>query len=685
MAEGARGELLVCNCSGTMEIDGKRLAHGLGGDTAITVHRELCRAGIDAFDKALQGGRPLHVACTQEAPLFSELAAEAGRDPGEITFTNIRERAGWTSAGGDALAKMVALLEEATYTVKPAGSIDLKSGGVCLVHGAGQQALDVAMALSGKLSVTLLLSDVGDAMPPERATVAVYKGRIKSLKGHLGAFEVLVDGYAAALPFSRAGMEFAMLRDGARSSCDLVLDMSGGAPPMSEPNRRDGYVRVDPAQPLAVAKAMLDIGELVGEFEKPLYVGYDAGICAHARSGKVGCRNCLDACPMGAITPAGDGIAIDPFTCAGCGNCSSVCPTGAVSHAFPSRADVIGRGRVLLDAYRRAGGEAPVLLLHTQTHGTPLISAMARYCGGLPANVLPMSLATVTAIGHEVLAALLAAGARHVALLVDPKRRDELRGLTSEIALLEALTSALGHDAKRLHLWPEQDPDIVAAHLRELPRLDGIARSTFAVAGSKREIARLALAALHAESPKRPDSITLPRGAPYGRIDVKLDACTLCLACVGACPAGALAGHPERPELSFTEAACVQCGVCVATCPESAIRLDPRYDFTSTGLRPHTLKSEPPFTCIECGKPFGAKSSIDRVVQRLQGHAMFRNEAQQRLIQLCDTCRVTTLTLQGGDPLEVGRRPRIRTTDDYLEAEKSAARTGRKLEDFLDD
>ena len=67
---------------------------------------------------------------------------------------------------------------------------------------------------------------------------------------------------------------------------------------------------------------MFGVSDLVGEFEKPRYVAYDAGICAHARSHKVGCTNCLEVCPTGAITPDGDHVAIDPAICGGCGNCA---------------------------------------------------------------------------------------------------------------------------------------------------------------------------------------------------------------------------------------------------------------------------------------------------------------------------------------------------------------------------
>ena len=60
-------------------------------------------------------------------------------------------------------------------------------------------------------------------------------------------------------------------------------------------------------------------------------------LCAHSRSKIVGCNRCLDLCPTGAITPAGNHVAIDRHICAGCGQCAAVCPTGAAAYALPPR------------------------------------------------------------------------------------------------------------------------------------------------------------------------------------------------------------------------------------------------------------------------------------------------------------------------------------------------------------
>ena len=115
----------------------------------------------------------------------------------------------------------------------------------------------------------------------------------------------------------------------------------------------------------------------------------------------------------------------------------------------------------------------------------------------------------------------------------------------------------------------------------------------------------------------------------------------MCLACVGACPTGALLDNPDRPMLSFVEDACVQCGLFRNTCPERVIRLEPRLDFTPAARVPRVLKEEEPAQCTRCGKAFGTKSSIERIVNRLSGHnPLFQTPEQVALIRMCDDCRV---------------------------------------------
>src|SRR6476619_3295473 len=98
-------------------------------------------------------------------------------------------------------------------------------------------------------------------------------------------------------PSSRGTLAFGAPRDGAVSHCDLILDLSGGAPLFPAHDLRDGYLRADPGDPAAVLRAVMKARDLVGGFDKPRYVNFDAELCAHSRSRIVGCHRCLDLCP----------------------------------------------------------------------------------------------------------------------------------------------------------------------------------------------------------------------------------------------------------------------------------------------------------------------------------------------------------------------------------------------------
>lgn len=666
--------VLVCNCERTMDLQGGALAASCGAADAPEVHSHLCRTQIERFREAAASGRPLLVGCTQEAPLFGEVAAEIAPEL-PVAYVNIRERAGWSTEGAQATPKLAALLAEAAITPPGHATVSMRSEGACLVYGTGQAALDAARQLAPRLDVTLLLTGDADVVPPQVVDVPIFGGTIVACGGHLGAFDIVVDGYAPMAVSSRDGLAFATPRDGARSRCDLILDMTGGTPLLPAADKREGYVRADPGNPAAVQRALFELVDMVGEFDKPRYVTFDAALCAHSRSGRTGCTRCLDVCPASAIMPAGDSVRIDPYVCGGCGACHSVCPTGAATYAVPPPASLAERLRTLLGTYRRAGGQKPVLLVHDPRHGDGIVSMIARYGDGLPAAVLPFAVNEVTQLGFDTLATALAYGAARVVVLAPPARRNELSALAGQIALVETLMGGLGYEGDHIVLLAESDPDAVA-HVLAMPAPDPAPAGNHLPMGDKRSLSRMAASRLHEVAPRPADVVPLPAGAPFGGLDIDADGCTLCLACVGACPTGALLDNPDKPQLRFLEDACVQCGLCRSTCPEKVISLAPRLDFTAATMSPRVVKEEEPFHCVRCDKPFGTKSTIDRILDRLAGkHAMFRNPKMIEIIQMCDDCRVIAQFEAGTNPFAAAERPRVRTTEDYLR-EREAARKG---------
>lgn len=657
---------MVCSCEDTMPLDTASIARGLG-DVSLSCHRHLCRSEIDRFgDAAAQPGRLL-VACTQEEPVFRETAAlnEAAAD---LRFTNIREHAGWSADARSAGPKMAALLAEAMVEPVPAAALPVRSDGRILVWGEADVALAAARQLAGRMAVTCVLDGLEGALPPAVADVSLFAGRPAAASGHVGRFTIRFADVAVPRPASRARLEPATLRDTLEVEADVVLDLSRrpalfpGRPP------RDGYVRVDPGDPVAVQKALFEVADMVGEFEKPRYVVVNTGICAHSRNNITGCTKCLDACPTGALTPAGDAVQVDALACGGHGACNSLCPTGAIEYQVPRNRDLFERLRVLLGTYARAGGARPVLLLH-DAKGAEAIDLLARHGQGLPATVLPFALNELGAAGLDLYLTAFAHGAARIVLLATPEHRDTLDHLDVGIALTEEVMEGLGYGPDRMALEWVTDPDAFADALAR-PAAEGAPHAGHRVLGGRREAFAAALDHLHAHAPAPVDMLPLAEGAPFGTVVVDTPGCTLCLACVGACPTAALGDNPDRPQLTFAEDACVQCGLCARTCPEKVITLEPRVAFGPRERR--VLKEEEAFACISCGKEFAAKSAIDRIIEKLSGHSMFAASGQLELLKMCADCRVVAQVKASGSNT-LAPRPTVRTTDDYL-AERAAKR-----------
>src|SRR5215813_14240100 len=422
MAEGPRN-ILICSCEDTVPLDGEKVRR-VCRDSVVIEGRQFCRAELDRVRTAAAGGEPIVIACTQEAPLFNQIAEEGGLDA--PTFVNIRETSGWAKDAKKAGPKMAALIAANASPAPDVSFVSLSSEGVTLLYGKDERVIEAAELLKEQLDVTVLIKS-GSELAPRRVTeFPIVKGVIRAAKGYLGAFEVTVDDYAVPAPSSRGAFAFGPAKNGAVSKCDILIDLSGGPSLFPAADLRDGYLRADPGAPAAILRAALKARELTGTFDKPRYVNFTEDLCAHSRSKIVGCRRCLDLCPTGAIAPAGDHVAIDPQICAGCGQCAAACPTGAASYALPSADALMRKLRTLLTTYREAGGAQPILLMHDDEHGTPLIAALARHGDGLPANVLPLAVNEVTQVGLEAVAAAFAYGAAAVRLLLRAKPRHDV-------------------------------------------------------------------------------------------------------------------------------------------------------------------------------------------------------------------------------------------------------------------
>ena len=522
-------KVLICSCEDTMRLDVAAVERGCP-NSEIAAFRQLCGKELDHFRAAARTRESLVVGCTQQAELFGE---QAGERPERIEFVNVRESAGWSMEGAHAGPKMAALLAAAAERTPDYPLLTLSSEGIILIYGRDETAIEAGRLLATQLDVTVMVTGEGQITPPATTSFPIVKGTIRNAKGHFGAFELLIDDFAVPRPSSRDAFSFDAPRNGATSCCDLVLDLSGDPPLFPAHDLRDGYLRADPHDPSAMLRAVLKARDLVGHFDKPKYINFAPDLCAHSRSGIIGCHRCLDLCPTGAIMPDGDHVTISAEVCAGCGQCAAACPTSAASYALPPADTLLHKGRALLLAYEQAGGSKAVVLFHDSQHGTPLIDALARHGDGLPANVLPLSVNEVTQVGLETVVAAFAYGAANVRFLLRARPLHDVSGLSQTIAMADAILSGLGFSGRRVSNIETDDPDALSQVLRAIePAATVEPPSTFKTVGKHGDLLRFALTELYRRAPVPTDVIALPDGAPLGAISVDVDGCTLCLSCV---------------------------------------------------------------------------------------------------------------------------------------------------------
>jgi len=521
---------------------------------------------------------------------------------------------------------------------------------------------------------------------PEQAIDFSYQIDLAKCTGHRDC--VRACGAAAAIDFDRAAEEQS-------ERFDLVLDLQDTPSiPLHQPPQ--GYFHAVADADLFAA--VLRLRDSVGEFEKPKFFDYKQKICAHTRNGQIGCSACIDVCSAAAIrSDAGTkgrsgtgGIVVDPHLCVGCGACTTVCPSGALTYAAPRPHELGKRIRTMLATYARAGGRDAALLVHSQEAGASVIETLGRAARtdaalhGLPARVLPLEVWHTASVGIDLWLAAIAFGAAQVWVMVTHEEAPAYReAIDAQINVAQAILAGLGFAGEHFRIVGAGEvsrlqasagaagPAIQPAPLRSAPtepallRFDAALRrpaaatvrraATFAVQPDKRTTLDLVFEHLLREAPTPADAIALPRPdaapSPFGAVVVDKATCTLCLACVGACPEGALVDHPDSPRLSFIEKNCVQCGLCATTCPEDAITLVPRLLLADGGKarrQTRVLNEAEPFRCIRCAKPFGTLRAIEAMVGKLSGHSMFQGRAAQRL-QMCGDCRVIDLHSDPGE------------------------------------
>jgi ferredoxin len=522
-------------------------------------------------------------------------------------------------------ARIQALLKRDEFVPVPTSLISYQSSGhIILIGDTADLALARTMTLDLPISPILVSNVSSQPVPINTICLA---GRTLEIEGYLGNFRV-------TLTNSDKTTEVI--------SADLILDLNTHAllgleilPP--------GYLHRN-IQQIGIGALAQELSEMTGTFEKPKYFHYDSNICAHGVNGVQFCTQCIDACPADAIISLGEKIEVNPFLCQGGGVCATACPSGAIRYVYPSLADSGNQIRIMLQSYRELGGEQPIVVFYSgDDSGLIEQNILSSHV-----EMLPIKVEELASVGMDLCLSALVYGASQVVLLADTNApKSALQVLERQLDWAKVMLEGLEINADRISFIRQVADSNDSLSLT--PQAIGswqIEPAIYTMPDKKRHAIYQAIDHLYKQSKKLQEQIELPEGAPFGTAIINSESCTLCLACVGACPGKALqdGSNREVPEVFFIESNCIQCNVCTLTCPEQAIEISPRIIFDREKRnRPRALNQDIPFACISCGKGFAPTSIISKMTKKLKDHYMFQGPRALDRLKMCEDCRVVDI------------------------------------------
>lgn len=126
----------------------------------------------------------------------------------------------------------------------------------------------------------------------------------------------------------------------------------------------------------------------------------------------------------------------------------------------------------------------------------------------------------------------------------------------------------------------------------------------------------------------------------YGKIHIDESKCTLCNSCVGACNVDSLTANSKEFALQYNPSLCTTCGYCIPSCPENALSLElSGIELNPSWFETHTLAQDELFECVECGKPFATKKSIQKIKEVMSSHFL-GDSAKLKTLECCSDCKV---------------------------------------------
>jgi ferredoxin len=358
-------------------------------------------------------------------------------------------------------------------------------------------------------------------------------------------------------------------------------------------------------------------------------ISCNRNICQYSVKLDTGCKICRTACTHGAVSHnRDDGIRINHLLCTECGACLTSCPTGALQYGRFSDTSFVEYFRTVTlkrNATVVLAGEQDLHRFWWRTKREEFDPAF------FLEYPQPMALSSM----HLFLLYCMGAGR----IIVSGKDNKESVSIRHQINLVNTVLNTLfGVDDPILLI----EHHLLSAELEKNSVKNPLTTlyHDFSFTNRREKLADI-LSFLCRQSETKAVRLTGGAVADFGEIICDRDKCTLCSACVGECRIAALTADSSSFSLNHSPALCVQCGTCVDLCPEEALVLQPGLSLHPDFFATTSLARAEPVKCLECGKIFGTRESLAKIMTILVEKNMW--DSDDNLLNYCETCRVVKL------------------------------------------
>jgi ferredoxin len=354
-------------------------------------------------------------------------------------------------------------------------------------------------------------------------------------------------------------------------------------------------------------------------------ISWDTSLCQYSARLKTGCTACVEACHHAAINQDMNGVQIDHLACIECGACLSSCPTGALQY---KRFDDIH----FVEYFRTfplSPGTTVILGDEQALHKHWWHNSRQDQ-----KNLFFMEYPQPAALHAMHFLLLYAMGAKQIFVLGNENSR-----ATLQMQFINTLLQELFQQEQAVRLIPTDTLTNVLEEDESTAILSNFYHD-FSYSNRREKVIDL-IEFLKLQSNTETVLIADIATEDFGEILCDEEKCTQCIACVNECRTGALTADSENYSLKHTPALCVQCGICITVCPENALSAQNGLSLKDDFFKERIVAQAEPARCKGCGKIFGTRKSLEKVVAILSAKNMWDKEDD--LLSYCDSCRVVNL------------------------------------------